>query len=150
MKAGRYLEESRPMRAADEEFVMTARAERSSASILTDLWQHTEHLLQQEVALLRADIDRRTDQARRDVVELSLAGGIAYAGALALVACVVLGLSKRLEPWLAALLVGVAALVLGYAMLRHSTHKLAERDLVPRTSLQSLETTGHEIKEALR
>jgi len=148
MKAGGY-QESRPMRAADEDFVMT-RAERSSSSILSDLWQHTEHLLQQEVALLRADIDRRTDQARRDLVELSLAGGVAYAGALALVACVVLGLSKRLEPWLAALLVGAAALVLGYAMLRHSTHKLAERDLVPRKSLQSLETTTHEIKEALR
>jgi len=149
MNPGGYSHESRPMR-ADEDFMVTTRGERSSASILTDLWQNTEHLLQQEVALLRADIDRRTEQARRDVVELSLAGGVAYAGALALVACVVLGLSKRLEPWFAALLVGVAALVLGYAMFKHSTHKLAGRDLVPRSSMRSLETTTHEIKEALR
>jgi len=150
MNVGGYSQTSQPERAANEDFASATLSERSAASILTDLWQNTEHLLQQEVALLRADLDRRTDQAKRDVVELSVAGGVAYAGALALVASIVLALSRRLAPWLAALLVGALAIVAGYAMIRHSVHKLAGRDLVPRASVESMEITTHEIKEALR
>jgi len=124
--------------------------ERSAASIASDLWLHTEKLLSEELALLRADVDRRTIQARHDLTELALAGGVAYAGALSVVAAVVLGLGKRLELWLAALLVGGLVLAVGYAMFKHSTHRLAQRDVVPRTSIQNVETTTHMIKEALR
>jgi len=124
--------------------------ERSATAIVNDLWRNTEKLLNEESALLRADVDRRTSQVRNDLLELSLAGAVSYAGALALVAAIVLGLSKRMEGWLAALLVGVVALATGFAMLKHSTHKLARRDLVPRTSIENAETTTHTIKEALR
>jgi len=130
--------------------VTPANAQRSAASIVSDLWVHTEKLLAEELALLRADVDRRTIQARNDLLELALAGGVAYAGALALVAALVLGLGKRLELWLAALIVGGLVLAVGYAMFKHSTHKLAQRDVVPRTSIQNAETTTHMIKEALR
>jgi len=130
--------------------VTSTNTERSAASIVSDLWTHTEQLLGEELALLRADVDRRTEQARKDVIELALAGGVAYAGALALVAALVLALGKRLEPWLAALLVGGLVLAAGYAMFKHSTHKLAQRDVVPRTSIQNVETTTRTIKEALR
>ena len=124
--------------------------ERSASSIVSDLWCNTERLLGQELALLRADVDRRTAQARDDLIELSLAGGVAYAGALTLIAAVVLGLAKRIDPWLAALIVGAFALGLGYAMFKHSTHKLAQRDVVPRTSVENVQTTTRIIKEALR
>jgi len=124
--------------------------ERSATSIVNDLWDHTTELLGEELELLRADLDRRAVGARNDLIELSLAGGVAYAGALSLVTALVLALGKRLELWLAALLVGAFVLALGYAMFKHSTHKLAQRDVVPRTSIQNIETTTHRIKEALR
>jgi len=127
-----------------------AGVERSATSIVNDLWDHTTELLGEELALLRADLDRRTVAARNDLIELSLAGGVAYAGALSLVAALVFALGKRLELWLAALLVGGFVLALGYAMFKHSTHKLAQRDVVPRAAIQNIETTPHRIKEALR
>ncbi len=127
-----------------------AGAERSAASIVSDLWQNTERLLSEELELLRADVDRRTVQARNDLVELSLAGAVAYTGLLALIAALILGLAERMQDWLAALLVGGVVLALGFAMFKHSTHKLAQRDVVPRTSIENIEATSHRIKEALR
>ena len=124
--------------------------ERSAASIVSDLWQNTEHLLNEELELLRADVDQRTVQARKDLIELSLAGGVAYAGMLALMAALILALMERMQNWLAALLVGGVVLALGFAMFMHSKHKLAQRDLAPRTSIENIETTTHRIKEALR
>jgi len=124
--------------------------ERSAVSIVSDLWEHTEKLLAEELELLRADVDRRTVQARNDLIELAMAGAVAYAGALALVAAVVLGLGRRMDLWAAALIVGGLVLAAGYAMFKHSTHKLAQRDVVPRTSIENVETTTHRIKEALR
>jgi len=122
--------------------------DRSVSSIVGDLWLHTERLLDQELKLLRADVDSRTVQARNDLIELSLAGGVAYTGALALVTALILALAKHMDAWLAALIVGAVAMVLGYAMFKHSTHKLAQRDLVPRRSVENVETTAHEIVQA--
>lgn len=123
---------------------------RSRTEILSDLWQGTEHLLSQELQLLRTDLDRRTRLARKDLIEFSAAGAVAYAGALTLVMSVVLLLAKRIDPWIASLIVGLCALAIGYGMFRHSMKKLSERDMVPRTAVQSMETTAHTIKEALR
>jgi len=141
---------SPPERYAETSSQTPAGAERSAIAIVNDLWNHTEKLLDEELTLLRADLDRRTVGARNDLIELSLAGGVAYAGALALVAALVFALDIRLELWLAALLVGGFILALGFAMFKHSTHKLAQRDVMPRTSIQNIETTTHRIKEALR
>jgi len=127
-----------------------AQDERSRTEVVTDLWQHFERLLGQEITLLRRDVQQRAVQSRNDVLELSVAGGVAYAGALALTAALVMLLSKRLDPWVSALLVGFLALAAGYAMLHHATRKLAKRDFVPRTTVESVEKTTHTIKEALR
>jgi len=135
---------------AEPRFATSTNAERSAVSIVSDLWTHTEQLLSEELALLRADVDRRTAQARNDLIELALAGGVAYAGALAMVAALVFALGKRLDLWLAALIVGALVLAAGFAMFKHSTHKLAQRDVVPRTSIENVETTTRTIKEALR
>jgi predicted membrane-bound spermidine synthase len=130
--------------------IIATRDERSGPEVVTDLWQNVERLLGQELNLLRRDVEQRVAQTRNDVLELSVAGSVAYAGALALTAAIVLLLSKRLEPWLSALLVGLLALAAGYGMVHHATRKLAKRDLVPRTTVESLEKTTHTIKEALR
>jgi len=147
MNPGEYTQPESSGRIAGQ---VPSGTERSATAIVNDLWHNTERLLSEELALLRADVDRRTTQARNDLLELSLAGAVSYAGALALVAALVLALSKRMDGWLAALLVGFVALAAGYAMMKHSTHKLARRDMVPRTSIENAETTTHTIKEALR
>ena len=124
--------------------------QRSTTAIVGDLWEHMQQLMNQELTLLRADLEQRTQRAKQDLVELSMAGAVAYAGALALMAALILLLDLRLDAWLAALIVGLTTVAAGYAMLRHSLKKLSERDVVPRKTIESLETTAHTIKEALR
>ncbi len=123
---------------------------RSRTEILGDLFHETEHLLSQELDLLRTELDQRTQLARKDLIEFSAAGAVAYAGALAFVASLILLLAKRLDPWLSALIVALCALAVGFGMLRHSMKKLSQRDMVPRKTVHSMETTAHTIKEALR
>jgi len=129
---------------------MSTADERSRAAIVSDLWNHTETLVTQELNLLRRDVEQRMTKARNDLLELSLAGAVAYIGVMALSSAAVLLLAKRIEPWAAALIVGLLVLALGYGMLHHAMRKLAREDLVPRTAIQSAETTTHTIKEALR
>lgn len=125
--------------------------QRSTAVIVNDLWEHMQQLVNQELALLRADVDERTRRAKKDLIEFSMAGALAYAGALAVMAALILLLDMRLDAWLAALLVGLAAIAGGYGMFRHSLKKLSEPDeVVPRRTIDSVETTTHTIKEAMR
>jgi len=123
---------------------------RSRAAIVSDLWSNTEALVSQELNLLRRDLEQRMTKARRDLLELSLAGAVTYIGVMALAAAAVLLLAKRIEPWAAAAIVGLLALAVGYGMLHHAIRKLARQDMVPRTAIQSAENTTHTIKEALR
>ncbi len=59
------------------------------------------------------------DAAKADLMKAALgAGALLYAGVLALVAALVLFVLKFVAPWVAALLVGVAVLGLGYALFR--------------------------------
>jgi len=132
------------------EGVRTSADERTRAAIVSDLWTNTEALINQELNLFRRDIEQRMIQARRDLLELSLAGAVAYIGVMVLSAAAVLLLAKRVEPWAAALIVGLLVLAVGYGMLHHAIRKLAREDLVPRTAIQSAENTTHTIKEALR
>ncbi len=139
-----------PRNPRDTEELAMREEQRSTTAIVGDLWEHMQELMKQELALLRADLEQRTQRAKQDLVELSMAGAVAHAGALALMAALILLLNLRLEAWLAALIVGLTAVAAGYAMLRHSMKKLSERDVVPRKTIESLETTSHTIKEALR
>jgi hypothetical protein len=126
------------------------RSERPTSSIVSDLWNHTELLLHQELDLVRADLDIKATRIKRDVTAASLSGAVIYAGVLTLLAGVVALLSKWMEVWLSAMLVGAVVLIAGYAVNRKSTRDLEAVDVVPRETGRSLKRTAQTVKEAVQ
>jgi len=92
-------------------------------------------LVRQEVALVKAEFNEKFAHLGQGIGALAAGGLIAFSGWLALLAAAVLGLSQIVEPWLAALIIGVVVLALGAGLLLFGKSRL---DLVPRRSFDSL------------
>lgn len=88
--------------------------EREVGAIVADMWENGEKLVRQEIALGLAELQVRADKLKASLLEGAIMGAIYNAGAMVLLAAVVLGLSEVMAPWLAALLVAIAALGTGY------------------------------------
>lgn len=115
-----------------------SRSERSLATLLSDLTSETALLLRQEIALLKAELQEKFGRLGRGAGALAAGGLIAFSGWLALIASAVLGLGKVVEPWLAALIVGLVLLALGAGLLLFGKSQFGAKRLVPQRSLNSL------------
>jgi hypothetical protein len=82
-------------------------------SLLVGLVGDPAGTVRRELDRMRAEITAETSGLVRRTGALGLGGMIALLGGQALVACAILGLARWLEPWLAALIVGAAGLVVG-------------------------------------
>jgi hypothetical protein len=96
----------------------------SAATLLSRLVGDFAALVRNEVALAKAELSESSMRAKAGVVALIGAVSTLLAGSLALVAAIILGLSKVMEPWLAALVVGVAISVVGLLLLQGARKKL--------------------------
>ena len=96
----------------------------SAASLLSRLVGDFAELIRNEVALAKAELSESSTRAKAGVVALIGAVATLLAGSLALAAAIILGLSKVMEPWLAALLVGVAIIAVGLFLLQGARKKL--------------------------
>jgi len=81
---------------------------------------------------------------------LAAGGLVAWAGFLVLLAAAVLGLSKVVEPWLAALIVGVVVLVIGVVVMLVGKNRFKSDNLVPRRTLRSIKDDAQWAKEQVQ
>ena len=96
---------------------MTAlRQERSIGELFGQLTQDLSLLVRQETQLAKTEIQEKISRASRDLVALAAGGIVALIGGFAITAAIILLLVDPvgLEPWLAALLVGVLLAGGGY------------------------------------
>jgi len=96
----------------------------STAGLLGRVFGDFAALLRNEVALAKAELTESSTRAKAGVVALIGAVSTLLAGALALVAAIILALSKVIEPWLAALIVGLAITLVGVVLLLGAKKKL--------------------------
>ena len=75
------------------------------------------------------------------------AGGLVlYAGALALIATAIIALAEVMEPWLAALIVGVLVTALGGFLLYYGYNQLKNLDMTPRRTVETLQENAEWLK----
>ena len=79
-------------------------------NLATDL----SDLLGKEIALAKAEVRENVSEVQTSVASAATGGAIAMAGLVILLLSAVYGLSNLVDPWLAALIVGATALVVGY------------------------------------
>jgi xanthine/uracil permease len=97
----------------------------SVTGLLSRLMDDALGLAKNEIALAKAEARGVIDDAKASVAPFAIAGGVMLAGALTLVAAVVLALAEVMDPWLAALIVGVALLAIGWLLIKSGQRKWA-------------------------
>jgi uncharacterized membrane protein YqjE len=124
------------------------RQERGVAELFGQLSQDMTMLVRQEVQLARAEMNEKLSRLTANLVSVIAGGFVAYVGALALVAALILALNDlaRISPWVSALIVGAVLALAGYAMLRRGLGELRRVDLAPRRTVENLKDDVQAIK----
>ena len=125
---------------------LSASGERELGAIVSDMWTNAEKLLRQELELGLAELSLRADKLKQGLLSAAIAGAFLFAGVLTLLATVVLGLSKVMEPWLAALIVGSLVTGVGVTLLMRGEHKVEQAT----TPDEHLHRTTRAMKEAIK
>ncbi len=119
---------------------MRARAldDESAPGLLGRLVDDITKLFRNELALARAETMEAAQRAKIGVGAVATGAGVLLLGALALVAAAILGLAEVMEPWLAALLVGVVLAVVGYVMVNSGKKRLEPSNFTLERTQESL------------
>jgi xanthine/uracil permease len=124
------------------------RDDRSLGDLFADLARELSTLMRQELALARTELSEKASQAGKDLAFLAAGGAVIYAGFLAVLAAVIVLLaSNGLAWWLAALLVGVIVLGVGYGLVHKGLNDLKRQDFAPRQTLESIKEDAQFVKE---
>lgn len=124
------------------------RDERSIGQLFADLARETSTLVRQEVTLAKVEMTDKAARVGKDVGFLAAGGAVLYAGFLALLGAVILGLiAVGLAAWLSAAIVGVVVALIGYLLVQRGLSALKREDLAPRQTIESLREDAEIIKE---
>ena len=133
--------------------VHTPQDNRSLGNLISELAQDTTTLVQQEVALAKAEMSEKASQVGRGISTLAIGGVILLAGLLALIDFAIYGLAELLppdlSPWLGALIVGAILSVIGYVMLQNGRKKIKATTLTPEQTATSLQRDKDMVKEQI-
>jgi putative superfamily III holin-X len=125
------------------------REDRSIGELFGQLSQDMTLLFRQELQLARVEMSEKISQLTGNLVSVVAGGFVAYVGALALVAALILGLNQvaGISPWVSALIVGAIFAVAGYVMLNRGLKELKRVDLSPRRTVETLKDDVQWAKE---
>lgn len=130
-----------------------AKHEHGSESI-TDLIRNLatdlSSLLRKEVELAKSEVGESVSETKAAVGAMATGAAIAMAGLVVMLMSAVYGLSNVVEPWLAALSVGAAALCIGYLMVKSSGKKMSAESIVPERTMNSTKKDTQAAKRATR
>ena len=122
------------------------KEEQSIGDLFSELAGETGTLIRQEVALAQAELTSKATTAGKNVGFLVMGGAVAYAGMLAIVAGVIMGLAYFIPAWIAAILVGAVIGVAAYILISSALTALKNADLKPNETVDSLKEDAQWLK----
>jgi drug/metabolite transporter (DMT)-like permease len=112
---------------------------RSLGDLLAELTRDLSTLIRKEAELARTEIGARIGFAARNAGLAAAGGAFALGGLLVLLAAAVLGFAALgLDPWLAAFLVGLATVVIGYILVNAGLSRMKRTTVVPVRAMESI------------
>ncbi|MGE5476060.1 MAG: phage holin family protein [Bacteroidales bacterium] len=124
--------------------------DRPLATLFSELTQETISLFRKEIQLARSELTDKARQAGRGAAEIAAGAVVLLAALGALTAAAILGLSQVVQPWLAALIVGGALLLIGGVVLASGLSNVRSGNLAPRRTMDTLRDNTRWAKEQLR
>jgi drug/metabolite transporter (DMT)-like permease len=113
-------------------------SERSIGELISELVRKAAVLIQEEIALARAEMSTKASTASRSVGMIAGGGAIVYGGFLAIVAAIIIALHAVMPWWAAALLVGLVLVAVGYFLIQRAIQTIKTANLTPRRTVASL------------
>jgi hypothetical protein len=123
--------------------------DRSVGELVNQLSQQTSTLVRQELQLAQTELQEKGKRMGVGAGMFGGAGLVALYGVGALVAAAIIGIGTLLEPWIAALIVGVVLLAVA-GVLALTGRKQVERGTppLPRQAIESAKRDIDEVKAA--
>jgi len=122
--------------------------DRSLGELFAELTRETSTLVRQEVTLAKTEMTQKASQVGKDVGFMAAGGAVLYAGLLALIAAVILGLTALgLPAWLSALLVGVVVAAVGGFLVQRGLEALRRANLAPQQTINTLKEDAEWAKQ---
>lgn len=121
---------------------------RTLGDLLAELSRETSTLVKKELELASTELSAKARAAGSQVAIAAAGGALMHAGFLVILAAVVIGLAQAgLEPWLAAGLVALATLAIGYVLINKGMTGLRRMPIAPQQTIETLKenakwTTG--------
>jgi len=124
--------------------------ERSLGELFSELAGETSALIRNEMELAKVEVTQKVAHAGRDVALIAAGSALAYAGLLALIAAIMIGLDKFIPLWLSALVVGLVVIGIGYFLVQKGLTALKKLDPTPRQTIETLKEDTAWAKEQIR
>jgi hypothetical protein len=125
-----------------------AKEDRSLGELLGDLTRELTTLVREEATLAKTEMTQKLSQVGKDVGYLAAGGAVAYAGMLAIVAAIIIGLAQAgMEWWVSALLVGVVVAAIGGYLVSKGLNALRQQDLTPSQTVETLKEDAQWIRK---
>ena len=118
----------------------------SIGGLLRQLMREVPELFTKELALAKAELQHNLNTLKAGTAAVAMGGIVLLAGFIILLMAIVYGLSTMMAPWLAALIVGVVTLIVGFVMLQSGKKQFDPAHLTPDRTLNAM----HQDKEALK
>jgi hypothetical protein len=125
--------------------------DRPLSALFSDLWRETTTLVHEEVELAKAELGEKMSQVTTGIGEIATGGAILLAGFVVLLFAAAGALELALpEPhanWLAPLIVGGVAMVIGFIALARGRANMKANNLAPERTMASLRRDADLAKE---
>lgn len=120
------------------------------ADLIRNLATDLSTLLGKEIELAKSEVGESVTEAKTALGAIATGAAMAMAGLVVLLMSALYGLSNVVEPWLAALIVGAAALLVGYLMVRSAKEKMSASSIVPDRTVESAKKDMDTLERATR
>lgn len=125
---------------------MDEKESRSIGDLFSELSRELRTLVRQEMDLAKTEMSRKLSRIVKDISFIAFGGAIAYAGFLAIVAAIIIGLAQLVPWWASALIVGIVVLGIGYSFMGKGRRDLKREELRPEQTMETLKEDKEWIK----
>jgi xanthine/uracil permease len=113
--------------------------ETSALGLIRQLAHEVPALLSKELALAKAEIRESIEATKAGLAAVGGGAVVMMAGLIIVLLAAVYALANIMQPWLAALLVGVIAMVIGFIMIQSGKKQFDASHLTPERTVSSLQ-----------
>lgn len=131
--------DKQPIAIKPADSVGTAGGDEGIVTLLRQLTEQGSHLAQQQVDLMQTEVKSSIADLKLAIGSMAGAAVVGIAGLGVLLMALAYLLGEILPMWLAALIVGIGAMVVAYVMYRAGAAKMSATSLAPDATRRTLE-----------